>query len=115
MYFPATRHDALENVRRYTGGPVSRELVESALDFFIMLEPDEMGRGGTNHDRFKVEIDKANRILQTFGNTASTFEDLQELFYSFSTSSKYRYTATTISVVRAALNGAWDGIHGWRD
>jgi hypothetical protein len=115
MYFPAGKPNALDILRAYAHGPVDRDMVEAALDFYIMLEPDELGNNGADTLKFDTEIARAYRIMRQYGQQAEpkTIENLQELFYSFSNSDKYRYNITTISVVRLALNDAWAGLYGW--
>lgn len=117
MYFPAGIPDALDIVRKYDGGVVRRIDAEAALDFYIMCEPDVFGRGGADMKRFRSEDIKAKRILRRYAEQMlpCNLETLQAEFYTFSNSTKYRYTADTISVVRTMLSTAWEGLAGWRD
>jgi len=122
MYFQAGIKDALDIVRAYAGGEVTRNQAEAALDFYIMIEPEpgDLNSALVHADhqkKFKVEIEKADKILRQYGEQISprTLSAMQDHFYSFSNSNKYRYSAETISVVRTELSGAWNGLNGWRD
>jgi len=117
MFFPAGDRNALETVRRYNDGPVSLIEVEAALDFYIMCEPDSFGHGGADMFMFSSEDIKARRIIRKFAeqHLPCKLETLQAVFYTFSNSDKYRYSAETISVVRTMLSTCWEGLAGWRD
>jgi|SRR5476651_389341 len=117
MFFPAGISNALDVVRYYNGGHVERPQVEAALDFYIMLEPDGLGRGGADRIKFTKELANARRIIRQYGEQfmPCKIEVLQDQFYSFSNSNKYRYSMETISVVRTVLSVAWEGLAGWRD
>jgi hypothetical protein len=117
MFFPAGMHNALNVVRNYDGGHVDREQVEAALDLYIMIEPDGFGHGGANPAKFVKELANAKQIVRRYGQQflPCDLTVLQDEFYSFSNSDKYRYTAETISVVRTVLSVNWEGLAGWRD
>jgi hypothetical protein len=117
MFFPAGERNALEIVRSYNGGMVDRDMVEAALDFYILIEPDSFGRGGGDTAKFTKEINNARRMIRRYGELVMplTLEKLQDQFYSFSNSDKYRYSRETISVVRTVISSAWEGLAGWRD
>jgi hypothetical protein len=117
MFFPAGARNALDIVRSYRGGIVDRDMVEAALDFYILIEPDPFGRGGGDRAKFTQELINARRIIRRYGEQVVplTVERLQDHFYSFSNSDKYRYSMETISVVRTAISTAWEGLGGWLD
>jgi hypothetical protein len=115
MYFPAGNTDALDIVREYTGGLVNRIQVESALDFFIMIEPDF--DQAVDETKFVQEKIQARQIIRQYAvqHLPCSLDVLQDLFYSFSNSNKYLYNIETISVVRTMLSTCWEGLAGWRD
>jgi hypothetical protein len=117
MFFPAGNRDALDSVRAYQGGRVVRAQVEAALDFYILIEPDGFGQGGGSPNKFVHERANARRIIRQYGEQflPCRLETLQNEFYSFSNSNKYRYSAETISVVRTVISTSWEGLAGWRD
>jgi hypothetical protein len=117
MYFREGKHNALEVVRSYHDNDiVDRYMVECALDFFIMIEPDHFGEA-VHTLKFAKEISNAKLIIRRYGERVSplTLENLQNHFYSFSNDRKYRYSAETISVVRTVISTAWEGLAGWLD
>jgi hypothetical protein len=119
MHFPNGIADAKDQVREWTGRAASRHVVECALDFLISVEPDDDMDYDKNFEttlqRYSVEFAKVGEILKAYGNQISprTLAEMQNQFYSFSNLPKYRFTATTIGVVRDALCRAWEGINGW--
>lgn len=115
MRFPAGKRNAVDLIKAYEGGQVSRELVEAVIDLNISLEPDEMGMNGGNRDKYRHELFKGMEIIQAFGKQVQpqTVEALQDAFYSFTNSNKYRFSAVTISVARETLNAGFDGLFGW--
>ena len=95
---------------------ITRQQVESAIDFFILLE-------NSQHDYDAMLAQNATAIathqavVRQFGREIqpATVEHMQNVFYSFTNSLKYRKSATTISVARAVLSSNWHGINGWLD
>jgi hypothetical protein len=104
--------------RHTNSQPISRADAEAALDYMIAIEPDPTSdEPYDNHlERHSKGIDRANSILRLYGQqiVPPTLEAMREAFYGFTNSVKYRQSATSISVARASLNEAWNGINGWK-
>ena len=95
---------------------ITRQQVDAAIDFFIMLEIsahdyDAMLRQNA------AAIEQHRKVVRQFGEEIrpATVEAMQNVFYSFTNSLKYRKSATTISVARTVLSSNWHGINGWLD
>lgn len=108
-------------INAYTGGFVTRSQVEQVLDFNILLEPadqadpDAEAMYAARTAKWQATIEKGNAIVRQYGTQMSSRADMQDRFYSFTNSPKYRKTLTSISVARTVLNSCWDGIHGWKE
>ena len=110
------------DIEKWDGGYVSRKLLEKALDLFISLEPvnqssptaDEEYKA--NHEVNKNLIEISKKILVNYGKQIrpETLENMQDVYYSITNSKKYVKNPVNCSVVRSALNRAWDGISEWR-
>lgn len=116
-----TQQSLISQINAYNGGLVDRALAEVALDFMVSLEPDPDDPNGCHaYEKstasYEPVIKKAMLILRSFGESIEPrdLETMQEVFYSFSNSLKYRATAQSIGCVRACLSSAWDGIGPWR-
>ena len=113
--------DHASRIDAYRGGKVDRQLAEVALDFMVALEADEDDpdawekfKQATEQQTDRIKV--VDQILRAYGESIEprTLKAMQDAFYSFSNSLKYRATATSISCVRACLDAAWDGIGPWR-
>lgn len=117
MYSPIRHENALDEIRSYDAGYVSGNLIECALDFLILIEPEPhesyASRVKTNLIRFRNEHKKVWAILRFGGEQTADLDELQVLFDSLTNSTKYQHSINTISVARMSLNTAWNGIHGW--
>lgn len=102
----------------YGGGNVSRADVERALDLLVEIEPDPESE--IDYELairpYKEQIETANKIIKQFGEQIEpkTLEYMQEVFYSFTNSEKYRASNLSISVVRSALQYGWKNIGPWQ-
>lgn len=102
------------------GEPIPRSIVEDILDFNIMLEPDPMDMHGQEKYEVNVLVWKetlkhGEKIIHAYGQQLRppNLARLQEEFYSFTNSLKYRRSALTISVARTTLGEGFEGLHGW--
>lgn len=102
----------------YHGGPVSHADLERALDFLVAIEPDPESEIDYREAMlpYKEQTDMANRLIRQFGEQIEpkTLEHMQDVFYSFTNSTKYRATSLSISVVYSALNFGWKNIGPWQ-
>ena len=108
-------------LKTYNGGIVDRALLEEALDFFISLEVDEEDEENLNSYEENLAsagplVEIAETVIKNFGLqiTPLTLPSMQEVYYSFTNSDKYRVNAVTLSVVTSILNSGWHGIGDWR-
>jgi hypothetical protein len=95
---------------------ITRQQVEAAIDFFIMLEKSSLGYDAMlQANAAKAEMH--NKVVRQFGEEIrpATLENMQDVFYSFTNSNKYRESATSISIARSTLSENWQRINGWRD
>jgi hypothetical protein len=122
-FLSLTREELSERICSYDGEiVVTREQVEDVIDFNILLEPEDNDDENTasaqyaaSLEQWRPTLEKGNEIVRNFGKQTSSFEELQETFYSFTNSLKYRKSLFTISISRVILSKNWEGIHGWRD
>jgi hypothetical protein len=107
-------------LKTYSGGTVSREVLEEALDFLISLETDE---NDIDSNAYEKNIEnagenylKAKTVIRNFGEQIAprTLKNMQNVYYSFTNSLKYRANAITLSVATSSLNAGWHGIGEWR-
>ena len=101
-------------------GKVPRAMVEAVLDFHILLEPDPSNRDAVRQYTvstliYSGTIDKGLEIIRAYGRLIepATLGRLQDEFYTFTNSLKYRKSAMTISVARAVLDQGFNGVNGW--
>lgn len=98
-------------------GRIPRLIVEDVLDFNILIEPDELETDETIQVEAWVgdTVEKGLLIIREYGRQIEppSLGRLQMEFYSFTNSIKYRQSMQTISVARAVLNQAWEGLNGW--
>lgn len=110
----------MNSLKTYSGGIVSRELLEDALDFLISLEADENDPDGDAYEKNIANAgetySKAETVIRNFGEQISprTLSNMQDVYYSFTNSLKYRASAVTLSVATSSLNAGWHGIGNWR-
>lgn len=96
--------------------PVTREEVEQALDFFILMESTPR-----DYEQLKIHnravIAQHDATVKQFGEEISplTLENMQDVFYSFTNSPKYLRSRVACSVARTVLSSNWHGIGDWRD
>ena len=106
----------------YTGGTVSRNKLEEAIDFHIALEPEDpldqnfMEIYRSRCKQYKNEIDMCNKAIRQYGMQIKpkTLKNMQTKFYELTNSIKYRQSHQTILVTRQCLSQNWDGIGEWR-
>jgi hypothetical protein len=95
---------------------ITRDQVEFALDFFILMETNP-----SDYQVMKVRnaqvISQHNATVKQFGEeiTPLTLENMQDVFYSFTNSTKYLRSRVACSVARTVLSSNWHGIGDWRD
>lgn len=110
------------NIVNYNGDPVTRQLVEEAIDFMISLEPIDSSSPNadeeykSNNQLYRNEIIKAQQIFKKFGEQISplTLENMQEVFYSITKSEKYSSSMIYQSVAHSCLESSWDKIGPWQ-
>lgn len=105
----------------YNGGYVTRAMLEKAIDFIIILEPDP---DDPNSDKiysrrckvYSDDIEMAEDAIRQYGDQIEpkTLENMQEEFYAITNSTKYRQTLIHNSVAYSCLNHGWDRIGPWR-
>ena len=105
----------------YTGGEVEFPLVAAALDFIVSIQPSaEDPDGGEKYEAAQAEhaqtLKKTEQILRKFGAsiTASTLEEMQEVFYRILNSRRYGSNPEVASIVDSSLSRAWHGIGEWQ-
>lgn len=104
----------------YSGGQVSRALLDDALEFLISLEPDPDSPEGmdeyeANCRRFDKNLSMADAAIRRFGEQIEpqTLEAMQNVYYSITNSPKYS-SPVHCSVVSSSLNHCWSGIGPWQ-
>jgi hypothetical protein len=95
---------------------ITRQQVETALDFFILLE-SMPGEYSTLKAYNKEAADQHNAIVRQFAEEMQpcTLEHMQDVFYSFTNSPKYRQTMAACSVARTVLSSNWHRVGEWVD
>lgn len=97
--------------------PITRDMVEEALDLFIATEPE--GCSDTTYRRNKKlnhhKLELANKVIHEYGTQISpmTLEHMQDEFYSFTNSDKYRASAHICSIARIMLSVNWHHVGPW--
>jgi len=116
---------------------ITREDVEDALDFLIGVHSiskkiEEYTYDDDNHmytkdnidefhdemhNRLKDEILFAETTIKIYGKQIfpPDLEKMQEEYYSFTNSTKYRQTNLHMLIATNAISTCWDGIGDWRD
>jgi hypothetical protein len=95
---------------------ITRDQVEYAIDFFILMESTPR-----DYDQLKIHnravIAQHNATIKQFGMEISplTLENMQDVFYSFTNSTKYLRSRVACSVARTVLSSNWHGIGDWLD
>lgn len=105
----------------YDCGEVSKELLESAIDFMISIEPNPASPNcdqefKASRKKYATEIKMVGAAIRQYGHQISnkTIESMQDVFYSIINSDKYLQSSKYQSVAYTLLNYYWDGIGPWR-
>ena len=104
----------------YSGGEVSRPILEDALEFLISIEPDPdsptaMEDYAENMRKHEKAVSMANEALRQYAEQIEpqTLSAMQNAYYSITNSSKFTSSAIRVSVVTSVLNSAWNGVGPW--
>ena len=94
--------------------------VRSALDFLISVEPDPPSDSREEYEAatksYRVQIKTAMATLRRFAvrTPPLTLEQMQRNFYGFSNDPHYLRLPQVSSIVRGALDEAWNGVGAWQ-
>lgn len=95
---------------------ITRQQVEAAIDFYILLEHSQHSYSSMlAKNATAITMHKAN--VRQFGEEISpkTLAHMQDVYYSFTNSEKYRANSISISVAGTVLSSNWHGIGDWLD
>ena len=94
--------------------------VRSALDFLISVEPDPPPDSREEYEAatkpYRVQIKTAMATLRRFAvrTPPLTLEQMQRHYYGFSNDPHYLRSPQVSSIVRGALDEAWNGVGAWQ-
>jgi hypothetical protein len=94
--------------------------VHSALDFLIAIEPDPPSETRKGYEAairpYQKDIAAAVATLRLFviRTPPMTLEQMQRDYYGFTNDPRYLRSSQVSSIVRGALDEAWNGVGEWR-
>ena len=94
--------------------------VSSALDYVISVEPDPPPESREEYEAatkpYRVQIKTAMGTLRRFAvrTPPLTLEQMQRDYYGFTNDPHYLRSPQVSSIVRSALDEAWNGVGAWR-
>jgi hypothetical protein len=94
--------------------------VRSALNFLIAIEPDPPSETREEYEAaiqpYRQDIAAAISTLRLFVTRTPpmTLEQMQRDYYGFTNDPRYLRSSQVSSIVRGALDEAWNGVGEWR-
>jgi hypothetical protein len=122
-FFKISKSESVKSHLFYYDGKseVSKQFLETALDFYIHLESDPEAKNGEEIfskrcRTYTAEIEMARAAIRKYGEQIEpkTLESMQAKFYEITHSLKYRQSTIHLSVTYSLLNLIWDGIGPWQ-